>query len=179
MAWQCRTRFRLYNKVGEIVKKTALLEIGKLLLCIVASQMAGIIGGIITATSVMDWYPTLRKPSFTPPDWLFGPTWTVLFVIMGIAAYLVLRSGIQGKLVKISLGIFLVQLVLNLLWSIVFFGLKSPGGAMIEIVFLWLAILITAIYFFKVSMAAGWLMLPYIAWVSFAAILNFQIWRIN
>jgi tryptophan-rich sensory protein len=161
------------------MNRISFLETAKLILCIGISMSAGIIGSFAASNSVAGWYQTLHKPSFNPPDWLFGPVWTTLFVLMGIAAYLVWRHGLENKLVRISLIVFIVQLFLNLLWSLVFFGLKSPGGALIDIAFLWAAILITLIYFFKVSIAAGWLMMPYIAWVSFAVILNFAIWRMN
>ncbi len=136
-------------------------------------------GSVATDTSVNDWYRTLAKPSFNPPAWVFGPVWTTLFALMGIAAFLVWKKGLERKSVKIALSIFVGQLVLNTLWSIIFFGLHSPGGALVEIVFLWLAILATIIAFARVSKPAAWLLLPYILWVSFAIYLNYALWTLN
>lgn len=151
----------------------------KLLISICVSQLAGIIGTVFTTPSVAGWYPTLVKPALNPPAWVFGPVWTTLFALMGIAAFLVWKKGLDRKDVKIALGIFLGQLVLNALWSIIFFGLRSPGGALIEIVFLWLAIVATIVAFAKISRPAAWLLTPYILWVSFAGYLNYTIWLLN
>ena len=161
----------------------------KLVMAIVVAEAAGIIGSLFTAPVVQSsWYAELIKPALNPPAWVFGPVWTTLFVLMGISAWLVWRQWDDGspstKLrVKIALTIFIGQLVLNTLWSIIFIGLHSPGGALIEIVFLWLAILATIIAFAKISPPAGglaaWLLVPYIIWVSFAGYLNFAIWRLN
>jgi len=151
----------------------------KLVICIIVAQLAGIIGGFFTTSAITSWYSLLNKPSFNPPAWLFGPVWTTLFVLMGVAAFLVWKEGLQKKTVKIALGIFLVQLVLNTFWSIIFFGWHNPGAAFIEIIFLWLAILINIIVFAKISKVAAWLLVPYILWVSFAAFLNFTLWQIN
>ncbi|MFZ1987651.1 MAG: TspO/MBR family protein [Minisyncoccia bacterium] len=152
----------------------------KLTVAIVISELAGIIGSVFTTPSIAGWYATLVKPALNPPAWVFGPVWTTLFALMGIAAFLVWEKGLGHRDVKIALGIFAGQLVLNTLWSIIFFGLHSPGGALVEIVFLlWLAILATIIAFYKISRPAAWLLVPYIAWVSFAAYLNFTIWLLN
>jgi tryptophan-rich sensory protein len=151
----------------------------KLAAAITVSELAGVVGSVFTAPSIAGWYATIVKPSFNPPAWVFGPVWTTLFALMGIAAFLVWKKGWERKDVKIALGIFLGQLALNTLWSITFFGLHSPGGALIEIVFLWLAILATIIAFFKISKPAAWLLAPYILWVSFAAYLNFCIYALN
>ncbi len=140
---------------------------------------AGFIGSIFTSPSIPTWYATLTKPSFNPPSWIFAPIWTTLFVLIGISLYMVWNKGLQDKKVKISLFIFGVQLVLNVLWSFLFFGLHSPFYAFLEIIILWAAIVLTIVNFFKVSRKASLLLLPYIFWVSFAAILNFSIWRLN
>jgi len=113
----------------------------------------------------------------TPPSWVFGPAWATLFALMGISAFLIWRKGLDRRDVKIALGIFMGQLVLNTLWSIIFFGLHNPGAAFIEIIFLWLAIVITIVVFYKVSIPAAYLLLPYILWVSFAGYLNYSIWQ--
>ena len=151
----------------------------KLIIAIVVSELAGIIGSVFTTPSITGWYAGIVKPALNPPAWVFGPVWTTLFALMGIAAFLVWKKGLDRRDVKIALGIFLGQLVLNTLWSIIFFGLHSPGGALVEIVFLWFTILATIIVFAKISKPAAWLLVPYILWVSFAGYLNFSIWQLN
>lgn len=151
----------------------------KLVIAIVISELADIIGSVFTMPSVTGWYAGIVKPSLNPPAWVFGPVWTTLFVLMGIAAFLIWKKGLDRWDVKIALGIFLGQLVFNTLWSIIFFGLHSPGGALIEIVFLWFAILVTIITFARISKPAAWLLVPYILWVSFASYLNYSIWMLN
>jgi benzodiazapine receptor len=154
-------------------------DIIKLVVSIVACQCAGLIGSIFTTPAIPTWYAALEKPAFTPPSWLFAPAWIILYVLMAIAAFLIWRKGLGEEGVKSALIIFLVQLVLNALWSIVFFGLQSPLYGMVVILALWIAILLTIIKFFKLSTAAGALLLPYILWVSFASILNISIWVLN
>lgn len=154
-------------------------NISRLIVAILVCQLAGVVGSVFTRPAISSWYATLRKPTFTPPNWLFGPVWISLFLLMGISAYLIWSKGIQNREVAIALSIFGIQLVLNVLWSFLFFKLQSPGYAFIEIVILWLAILLTILYFFKISRAASFLLLPYIFWVSFAIILNFFIWKLN
>ncbi len=151
----------------------------KLIVSIVISELAGIVGSVFTAPSVASWYPELTKPAINPPAWVFGPVWTTLFALMGIAAFLVWRKGLQRKDVRVALAIFIGQLILNTLWSIIFFGLHSPGGAFVEVVFLWLSILATIVAFSKISKPAAWLLVPYIAWVSFAVYLNYSIYALN
>jgi tryptophan-rich sensory protein len=140
---------------------------------------AGGIGSLATAKAIPTWYVGLAKPSFNPPSWLFGPAWTVLYLLMAVAAWLVWKQGIGAAGVKLALAAFLVQLILNALWSVFFFGLRSPLTGLVDIVVLWLAILATIVLFFRVSVPAGVLLLPYIAWVSFAAVLNAAILRLN
>jgi benzodiazapine receptor len=151
----------------------------KLVVSVVACQCAGVIGSIFTTPAIPTWYATLEKPFFTPPNWLFAPAWITLYLLMAIAAFLIWRKGLGQKGVKAALLIFLVQLVLNALWSVVFFGLQSPLWGMVVILALWVAILLTIIRFFKLSTAAGSLMLPYILWVSFASALNIAIFMLN
>ena len=148
-------------------------NLGKLIIAIVVCELAGIVGSIFTAPAVKTWYPTLIKPSFKPPNWLFAPVWTALFLLMGIAMFLVWKKDKKG------LKIFFIQLFFNILWSIMFFGLKSPLLGFIVIVALWILILATIIRFFKISKPAGWLLIPYILWVSFASILNLAILILN
>ena len=145
-----------------------------ILICFAASG----IGGLATASQITGWYADLDKPTWTPPDWVFGPVWTLLYLMMAIAAWLVWRQdGFAGA--KLPLFLFAIQLVLNTLWSVLFFGLQNPAAAAGEIVLLGAAILATMIAFWKRSKWAGLLLLPYLLWVSFAALLNVAIWRLN
>jgi tryptophan-rich sensory protein len=154
-------------------------DVVKLVVSLVACQCAGLIGSIFTTPAIPTWYATLQKPSFNPPNWLFAPAWITLYLLMGIAAFLIWRRGLKQKEVRAALVVFLVQLVLNALWSVVFFGLQSPLYGMVVILALWVAILLTILRFFKLSTAAGALMLPYILWVSFASVLNIAIFMLN
>jgi len=151
----------------------------KLIVSIVACQLAGVIGSVFTTAAIPTWYAALAKPPFTPPSWLFAPAWITLYVLMGISASLVWRVGLDQKQVRTALILFLVQLVLNALWSVAFFGLQSPLGGIIVIVLLWVAILLTILRFFRISTAAAALLVPYIAWVTFAATLNAYIYVLN
>jgi len=151
----------------------------KLGIAIIVSEGAGIIGSVFTAPLIESWYAGLIRPQLAPPNWIFAPVWTLLFLLMGISAFLIWEKGLNRKDVKIALSIFAGQLVLNTLWSIIFFGVHSPGWAFVEIIFLWIAILATIITFARISKLAGLLLLPYIIWVSFAGYLNFMIWLIN
>jgi tryptophan-rich sensory protein len=149
-----------------------------LIVWLVLSLAAGTIGGLSTYEAIPTWYERIAKPAWTPPNWLFGPVWTVLYVLMGVAAWLVWRRGGWGEQSR-ALGLFVVQLVLNALWSYLFFGLRSPGLAFGELVVLWVAILLTLLAFWRVSRGAGALLVPYLAWVTFAGALNFAVWRLN
>jgi len=145
--------------------------IGWLALCFVAA-------GTAVFVSTDGWYAALHKPSWNPPAWLFGPAWILLYITMAVAAWLVWREGgwkTQGR----TLGLFLLQWLLNALWTPLFFGLHRPGLAFAEIILLWLAIAATLALFWRVRRVAGVLLVPYLAWVSFAAELNFTIWRLN
>ncbi len=136
------------------------------------------IGGAVTATNVGGWYQTLAKPAFNPPDWVFGPVWTVLFVLMALAAALVWRHGpVPGR--RPAIAWFLAQLALNLAWTCLFFGLQQVGLALLCLILLWFAIAATLWQFGRNDRLAGWLLAPYLAWVSFAGILNLAIWRLN
>jgi benzodiazapine receptor len=151
----------------------------KLIIAVVVCELAGIIGSFFTIPSIPTWYVGLAKPTLNPPAWVFGPVWTTLFALMGVGAFLVWKKGLERRDVKIALGIFIGQLALNTLWPTIFFGLHSLGGALVEIIFLWLAILATMIAFYKTSKSATWLLIPYILWVSFAMYLNYAIWVLN
>ena len=154
-------------------------DIGKLVGSIVACEAAGGIGAIFTTPAIPTWYAALEKPAFTPPNAVFMPVWLTLYALMGIALYLIWRQGLQTEGVKPAFIIFWVQLVLNILWSALFFGLKSPLVGVIVILLLWLAVLLTIIKFFKVSRIAGGLLIPYIVWLSIASYLNVMVWILN
>jgi translocator protein len=139
----------------------------------------GIIGAVTTQSSVANWYPNLAKPSWTPPPWLFPPTWTALYIIMAFAAWLVWKTNTRFAGVRLAMVLFFTQLALNAFWSPLFFGLKSPGLALIDMVLLLIALMLTVWAFLTRRLVAGLLMMPYLAWVLFAATLNFAIWRMN
>lgn len=139
---------------------------------------AGGIGSLLTQPSIPTWYESLAKPSWTPPNWIFAPVWTALYIMMGTAAWLVWRQAGFAK-ARFQLALFGIQLLLNVAWSGVFFGLQRPGLAFLEIVVLWCAICATMMAFWRTNRVAGWLLLPYLAWVTYASSLNFAIWRMN
>lgn len=151
----------------------------KLIVAIAVSELAGIVGSVFTFSAIPTWYATLVKPTLNPPSWIFGPVWTTLYALMGIAAFLVWKKGWDRKDVRKALAVFGLQLILNASWSIVFFGLHSPLWALVNIALMWLAIIWTMTLFYKISKPAMWLLVPYILWVSFAAYLNYSIWILN
>ncbi len=154
-------------------------EVVTLAICILICQCAGFIGTFFTRPSIPTWYATIDKPPFTPPNWVFSPVWIMLFLLMGISLFFIWRTGLTKRSVRIALGYFAAQLLVNILWSALFFGLGSPLAGLIDITLLWILIALTIFYSFQISKAAGLLLLPYIMWVSFAAVLNFFIWRLN
>lgn len=154
---------------------------GALLGFVLGSEIIGNIGSLATFSQITTWYATLNKPSFQPPNWLFGPVWTILFALMGISLYLIWsqRSAKTTAQVDAAVKIFALQFALNVLWSFLFFGFHEPYLAFIEICILWLAIVATIIQFKGISRTAAWLLLPYLAWVSFASVLNYAVSRLN
>jgi tryptophan-rich sensory protein len=156
-----------------------LREIPSLILAIVICQSAGVLGSFFTSSSVSTWYPTLIKPFFAPPGSVIATVWIVLFTLMGVSLFLVWRDGKNDADGKIALGIFALQLVVNVLWSWAFFGLQSPAAGIVVIVVLWLLILQCIARFWPISRNAALLLVPYILWVSFAAFLNYTVWRLN
>jgi tryptophan-rich sensory protein len=149
-----------------------------LALFVAGCLLVGVVGGISTASSVGTWYPALNKPSWNPPKSIFAPVWTLLYVTMAVSAWLVWRRR-ETDDVGLAMLLFGLQLALNAGWSMVFFGLRQPGVAALEIALLWLSIAATLWAFARVSKMAAWLLVPYLGWVSFAAALNFAIWRLN
>ncbi len=145
---------------------------------LIICQLVGFIGSIFTTPAISGWYAYLEKPSFNPPNWIFSPVWIFLYLLMGVTLYL-LWQNLPKKEAKIALIFFAIQLGLNTLWSVIFFGLKSPMVAFLEIIILWIFILLTMITSSRVTKASVYLLLPYILWVNFAAVLNFFLWRLN
>ena len=152
-------------------------SLGLLIICILIPQLAGGLGSLATMSEIPTWYAGLQKPSFNPPNWIFGPVWGTLFLLMGISLYLVAKRGIVRN--RTGLLVFCLQLALNALWSVLFFGMHHPDYSMVEIVFLLGAIIWNAVLFYRISPLASLLLVPYACWVSFASFLNFTIWRLN
>lgn len=154
-------------------------NISKLITSLLACQLAGIIGMVFTSPSIPTWYKTLIKPPLQPPNWIFGPVWFVLYIMMGISIYVIWTSQGRSKDKQKAVYVFLTQLALNTLWSIIFFGAHMTLLAFIEIVLIWAAILYTILLFRKISGLAAYLLVPYLLWVSFASYLNLAIWILN
>lgn len=151
----------------------------KLIIAVAIPLIVGGISGFFTVTGVESWYQTVNKPSWNPPNWIFGPVWTTLYLLMGIALFLVWKSDSSDMLKKTAIILFAVQLLLNFFWSFIFFDQHQIGWALAEIIIMWFFILLTIFAFGNVSKLAAWLLVPYITWVSFATILNYTIWKLN
>jgi translocator protein len=151
----------------------------KILISVVTCLGVGFLSGQITKSAIIDWYPMIKKPFFNPPNWVFAPVWTMLYMMMAVAAALVWDKMKDNNLVKTALKYFVIQLVLNSLWSVLFFGFHNPGLALIEIVLLWLMIYETYVKFGKIDKLAANLLIPYLGWVGFATLLNGSIWFLN
>jgi tryptophan-rich sensory protein len=152
---------------------------GKLIISIFIPLIVGAVAGLATSSNIKGWYQTLKKPSFAPPDYLFGPVWTALYIFMGIAFFLIWKNETKEHWKQKALIIFVIQLFLNLVWTFLFFYFKWKGIALFEIILLWATIFLTILVFAKISKTAAWLLVPYICWVSFASILNFAFWHLN
>ncbi|MBL7474031.1 TspO/MBR family protein [Robertkochia sediminum] len=151
----------------------------RILIAVAICLTVGFLAGFATQTSVDTWYSTLNKPSFNPPNWIFGPVWTVLYILMGIAAGMVWARGVYHIWVKTALYHFGFQLMFNALWSIVFFGFKQPFWALMVILTLLVLLVLTIKWFRVISKTASWLLVPYLLWVCFATVLNYSIWSLN
>ena len=151
----------------------------KLFIAILIPLFVGIVSGLFTSSGVNGWYAIAQKPWFNPPNWIFAPVWTMLYILMGIALYLILKSETDKNIKQTTIIFFAIQLTFNFFWSFIFFKLQQPGWALVEIIVMWLAILVTIIWFGKISSMAAWLLVPYICWVSFASVLNYAIWKLN
>lgn len=151
----------------------------KLIVSIALCEGAGIFGSLFTAKAVPTWYAGLAKPAFNPPDWLFAPVWIVLYAMMGVSLYLIWRKGLKDKAIESVFTFFLVHLLLNAIWSVIFFGMKDPGLALAEISVLWLMIAVLVYKTYSIDRRASLLLIPYFFWVSFASVLNYSIWKLN
>lgn len=151
----------------------------RLILALAICEGAGIVGSIFTTPAIPTWYAGLRKPDFAPPNWVFGPVWTTLYLLMGISLFTVWNAGFDKATVRRSVAAFSVQLVLNILWSYLFFGLRSPLLGLVGIIAMWIAIASTIVFFQKVSKTAAFLFIPYLLWVSFAGYLNYLLLMLN
>jgi tryptophan-rich sensory protein len=150
-----------------------------LLTSILLCQITGALGALFSMPAIPTWYATLMKPPFVPPNWTFSVVWTLLYLLMGIALYLVWEKGLEKADVRKAMGLFGIQLFLNFMWSVLFFGLHSPLYGLGGIVALWVVILVNIRLFYRISRTAGMLLVPYVLWVSFAAVLNYSIWVLN
>jgi len=150
-----------------------------LVVCILIPLITGVVGSFFTAASVSGWYVTLSKPWFNPPGWVFGPAWTILYILMGISLWMVIRSGVQEQQVRLGIIVFGIQLFVNLFWSVIFFGMQSPIGGLVCILVL-LSLIVTMIgVFWKISTRAAYLLVPYLCWTTFATLLNAMIVILN
>ena len=151
----------------------------KFIIAIISPVAVGAISGFFTATEIPVWYQTINKPGWNPPSWVFGPVWTTLYLMMGIALFLVWKSEADPIIKKTAIALFISQLILNFFWSFIFFNQHQVGWALVEIIGMWIFILLTIFAFAQVNKTAAWLLVPYISWVSFATILNYTIWKLN
>ncbi|MFB9845174.1 TspO/MBR family protein [Mucilaginibacter ginsenosidivorans] len=150
-----------------------------LAISIIITLFIGFAASFFTRPEISGWFVTLKKPSFNPPNWVFAPVWTTLYILIGISAYLVWKRRDDSGIFKVTAAVYVIQLILNFSWSLVFFRMHELLGALIVIKLLWLMILATIIYFGKFSKVASWLLVPYLLWVSFATVLNFSIYLLN
>jgi benzodiazapine receptor len=151
----------------------------KLFISILIPLLVGAISGYFTSSGVNGWYEAANKPWFNPPNWIFAPVWTGLYIMMGIAFFLVWKTETYRSVKQSAVFLFAAQLILNFFWSLIFFKMQQPGWAFAEIILMWVTILLTILAFGKISSTAAWLLVPYISWVSFATVLNYSIWRLN
>lgn len=158
---------------------------GRAIFFVAACEIAGMIGSIFTFPEITSWYATLMKPTLNPPSWIFGPVWTLLYALMGIAVFLVwekhrtTKLKKKRKIIEFALWIFVAQLLLNILWSILFFGLHNPALAFLDLVAMWIFIALTMYAFKPINKTSAYLLIPYILWVTFAGYLNFSVWQLN
>lgn len=155
------------------------IKAAKFIVSILICQAAGLIGAVFTTPNIATWYVGIVRPAFNPPNWIFAPVWTTLFILMGISLYLVWEKGLDRRNARMAVSVFGVQLILNILWSVLFFGFQNPLLGLVEIIVLWVAILVSIVLFYRISKTGAYLLIPYILWVSFAAFLNYNIYILN
>lgn len=151
----------------------------KFFISILIPVLVGVVSGFFTQPGVEGWYAVANKPAFNPPNWIFAPVWTTLYILMGIAFFLVWKAQAAKATKQTAITLYIAQLTVNFFWSLIFFKLQQPGWAFAEIILMWVLILLTILWFAKISSVAAWLLVPYISWVSFAAVLNYSIWILN
>jgi benzodiazapine receptor len=161
--------------VSKFRRRNILELAGALVVC----QLAGLVGSVFTTPAIPTWYVSLNKPSFTPPSWVFAPVWVTLFTLMGLSLFIVLRKGFEKSAIRRAVSVFVAQLVLNMLWSVAFFGFRSPLYGLIVITLLWITLVATIFMFYRISRTAAILLVPYFLWGSFASVLNFSILVLN
>ena len=165
--------------MSKILIKIKSMSYKRLIISLALPQLAGIVGAFFTSPAIPGWYANLIKPSFSPPNWLFGPVWITLYILMGISVYLIWQKIKQNKKAVGTLWLFWTHLFFNAIWSIIFFGLQNPGLAFINIIIIWLMIVVLIIKFWRINRWAAYLLIPYLLWVSFASALNCFIWYLN
>jgi tryptophan-rich sensory protein len=151
----------------------------RLIISLVATQLAGLAGSFFAMSAFKEWYPSLIKPALLPPDWVFSVIWPFLYLFMGIAVFLIWKEGVEREGVKVALELYVIQLFLNALWPVIFFGMKDVALALFDVIVLWLTVDFTIYLFSKISKLAMYLLLPYLVWISYAIFLNYSIWRLN
>jgi len=151
----------------------------KITISIILCQLAGIVGSFFTVSAIKEWYAFLQKPSFSPPNWLFGPVWVTLYTLMGISLFLIWKKGLDKEKIKNAFNLFLIHLIFNAAWSIIFFGMRNILGGFIEIIIMLILIIILIKKFYKIEKLAAYLLIPYLIWVSFATFLNLNILILN
>jgi tryptophan-rich sensory protein len=159
--------------------KSSLRSAGLLILCIVIPLLAGMIGSLFTTPAITTWYAGLQKPFFTPPNWVFFPVWTALYILMGISLYLIVQNGLENREIRQAVAVFSAQLAVNALWSFAFFGMQSPQNGLITILVLLALVITTIVLFWRISKPAAILLVPYVCWVCIATALNAMILVLN
>jgi len=168
--------------IGEVLIRMNsfnIREIPKLIVSILVVFLAGAVGTVYTLTQITTWYASLAKPNWTPPNWAFGPIWSTLYILMGISLFLVWREGLERKDVKIAILVFAAQLVINVVWSIIFFATHNIIGGLVMVIILWISILITILVFYRISKPAAIILIPYLIWVTIAGYLNYTVFLLN
>jgi benzodiazapine receptor len=171
--------FTMSSSMARVASLPDRHPVGSLVAAVLACELVGASGVLLSGDGVTAWYPTLAKPAFTPPSWVFGPVWTTLFALLGVAAWLVWRADLERRAVRVALAVFALQYVVQVAWSGVFFGLRWPAGGLTVIAVLWVGVVATIAAFARVDRRAALLLVPYLAWVSLAAALNYRIWQLN